>query len=147
LDRAFRTTFGSVEGVFKKGRGCASCHGMGTKGRVGVFEMIEADDDLRYLLSDRFPPSVVQQHFKDHGFRSMEEDGYLKAGRSLIAPEEILELRMSLATRVKSPAGRLKAASEDLASLAAMDTSAWELKPEDDLSSWDEVASLADALG
>jgi hypothetical protein len=89
----------------------------------------------------------VQQHFKDHGFRSMEEDAYLKAGRSLIAPEEILELRMSLATRVKSPTGRLRAAGEDLATLAAMDTSAWELKPEDDLSSWDDVASLADALG
>lgn len=147
LNRAFRTSFGNPDAEFKKGRGCGECHGMGTKGRIGVFEMIEADEDLRYLLSDRFPPSVVQQHFKSRGFRSLEEDAFLKASRGIIAPEEILQLRMSLASRVKNPFGKRQGAREDLSSLAEMDTSAWELKPDDDLSSWDEVASLVDTLG
>lgn len=148
LSRAFRSSFGSTDAQFRRGRGCAVCHGIGTRGRVGVFEMIEIDEDLRYLLSDRFPPSVIQQHYKDAGFRCLEEDAYLKAARGLIAPEEVLQLRMGLASRVKNPFGKAQGLpGEDLKSLAEMDTSAWELKPEEDLASWDEVASLVDTLG
>ena len=33
--------------------GCARCHGTGYRGRSGVFEVLEIDDDLRELIKSR----------------------------------------------------------------------------------------------
>jgi type II secretory ATPase GspE/PulE/Tfp pilus assembly ATPase PilB-like protein len=147
LDRALRGRFGSLaEAQFQRGRGCAQCHQMGTRGRIGVFEVLEVDEDLRHLLSDRRPPSAIEEYAHQHGYQSLEEDAFQKACQGLIAPEEILHLRMGLASTVDetAPPRRRKGDMDRLSAFSEPDP-----VPEPDIpeaSSWDELAGMVDAL-
>lgn len=144
LGRSLRSRYGTLEGIpFQKGRGCVQCQQMGVRGRIGIFEVLEVDDDFRYLLSDRFPPSVIRKHMEECGYRTLEDDAFEKAAAGVITPEEILELGLSLAQSMPRQSGP---APDSLEALAEMDTSLWELKPELELGSWDELANLASAL-
>jgi type II secretory ATPase GspE/PulE/Tfp pilus assembly ATPase PilB-like protein len=148
MEKALRAHFGSLDGMeFKRGRGCEKCFQLGHRGRTAVWEMVEVNEDIRYLLSDRFPPSTIEEQFRKNGFRTLEEDALIKAGRGTIAPDEIGELRLGIAAALTDLAARLPVGpKEDLESLAAMDTSAWEIQPEEEVTSWDELASLVDTL-
>lgn len=98
LLHALQRQFGSVDGArFRKGQGCARCQRSGTRGRVGVFELLIVDEDLRRLLSDNAPPSAMAAHLKTQGFKSMEQDAFRKACAGIIPPEEILHLGLGLA--------------------------------------------------
>lgn len=102
LRRAFQLCFDEVaDGDFRKGAGCEHCLGRGVRGRVGVFELLEVEDDFRYLLAERVAPSVLQQHAARHGFRSLEHDAFRKVREGRIAPEEILHLGLEVAAAVE----------------------------------------------
>jgi len=93
LTHALNATFGSLEGArFRKGRGCVRCHRTGTKGRVGVYELLTIDDDLRDLMTEGAPPRALKAHVQRRGFLSMEQDAFEKACEGIIPPEEIVEL-------------------------------------------------------
>ena len=98
LRRAFELRFGNLHGAtFRRGAGCARCHRTGTRGRVGVFEMLTVDDDLRHLLTEGAAPSVLREHVQRRGFRTLEEDAFRKACRGIIPPEAVVNLGMGLA--------------------------------------------------
>lgn len=146
LERLLRGRLGSLDEIrFQRGRGCAACYQMGYRGRTGVFEMLGADEDLRYLLSDRFPPSTIAEHLQKRGFRTLDEDALSKASRGVITPEEIQYLGTELGIAIAKLPGRA-AQQEDLTKLEDLDTSAWEINPEAEPNSWDELAGLVNDL-
>lgn len=101
LEQALSTLYGDLSTTaFRRGKGCARCHGMGARGRIGVFEWIEVDEDLRRLLTDRAMPSVIQEHLDRRGHRSLEHDAFRKAAAGLISPGEIPGLRLETARRL-----------------------------------------------
>jgi len=98
LKHALEAKFGSLEQArFRKGRGCNRCLRTGTKGRVGVYELLLIDDDLRQLMTEGVAPSVLREHVTRRGFRTMEEDAFIKACRGIVPPEEIVHLGLGLA--------------------------------------------------
>src|SRR5262249_7644650 len=63
LRRVLPSHFTPVSGGgFRKGRGCADCHQIGTMGRTGVFELLELDEDFRSLLARRAFPSELRDY-------------------------------------------------------------------------------------
>ncbi len=107
LERVLASLYGNLSTVaFRRGKGCARCHGMGTRGRIGVLEWIEVDEDLRRLLSDRAMPSAIQEHLDRRGHRSLEHDAFRKAAAGLISPEEILGLRLETARKLAETIGQ-----------------------------------------
>lgn len=103
LRQTLTAAFGSLEGLdFREGRGCERCHGLGTRGRIGVFEWIEVDEDLRRLITDRVMPSVLEEHLRKHGHQPLEHDAFLKAGRGLIPYEELQNLPLGVADGLRA---------------------------------------------
>ena len=47
--------------TFYRGAGCQSCRGTGYKGRIGVFELMSVDNDIRELILQRAPSHVIRQ--------------------------------------------------------------------------------------
>ncbi len=43
-----------------KGKGCDICHGSGYKGRVGVYEVMEVNEEMRQLIVEKAPPSAIR---------------------------------------------------------------------------------------
>jgi len=68
--------------AFMKGEGCPQCAGTGYRGRIAVFEMFDYTDDLREVFLKTMSLETLRQAVCAHsGFRSLREDGMIKAIR------------------------------------------------------------------
>lgn len=75
-----------------KGAGCNKCHGTGFKGRKGVFEMLEMNNEIRELAFSKAPIGEIRKAAVASGMRTLMEDGKLKIFGGITTPEEILEI-------------------------------------------------------
>lgn len=79
--------------AFMKGEGCPQCAGTGYRGRIAVFEMFDYTDDLREVFLKTMSLETLRQAVCAHsGFRSLREDGMIKAIRGLTTIEEVLRV-------------------------------------------------------
>jgi type IV pilus assembly protein PilB len=75
---------------FFYGRGCDRCNNTGHRGRMGLFELIEIDDDLRDLISAGASTEQLQQACRRKGMQTLRESGLnaLWSGKTTI--EEVV---------------------------------------------------------
>ncbi|MFT7631542.1 MAG: type IV pilus assembly protein PilB [Mariniblastus sp.] len=70
LDRA------EVEGKkFYKGAGCSTCSNTGYKGRVGLFELMIMDDELRDMINDNVNTDDLRNRAQDKGMKLLRDMG------------------------------------------------------------------------
>jgi type IV pilus assembly protein PilB len=72
-----------------KGAGCNVCHGTGYKGRLGIFEMIEMNPEIRELAFKRAPTGDLRKAAVAGGMRTLAEDGKLKIFKGISTAEEV----------------------------------------------------------
>ncbi|MBN2131939.1 MAG: Flp pilus assembly complex ATPase component TadA [Sedimentisphaerales bacterium] len=72
-----------------KGAGCSACQNTGYKGRLGIFEMIELNSEIRELAFKRAPTGELRVAAKNAGMRTLAEDGRLKIFKGITTPEEV----------------------------------------------------------
>jgi len=72
------------------GRGCAACRGSGFLGRIGIFEMFVIDDEIRKLIYERVPASMLRRRARELGMRTLREDGVRKVFAGLTTVEEVV---------------------------------------------------------
>ena len=60
---------------FYKGVGCNSCANTGYKGRVGLFELLILDDDLRELIMQNAPTDKVRKTAQKKGMTLLRDAG------------------------------------------------------------------------
>lgn len=72
--------------------GCSECSGLGYKGRIGVYEVIEVNDALRELILKE--PSIIDIKKAAHesGTLTMTQDGLLKALDKITDIEEVFRV-------------------------------------------------------
>jgi type IV pilus assembly protein PilB len=89
--RALNLDPGKVtEASFRKGKGCADCNKTGYRGRFGIFEMFVIDDEVRKLIYDKVPASVLRSRAREMGMRTLREDGARKVFAGLTSAEEVI---------------------------------------------------------
>lgn len=73
-----------------KANGCPRCRGLGYHGRVGIFEILLATDEIHEAILARKTASEIRQIALAHGMRTLQRCGWelLKAGRTGL--EEIM---------------------------------------------------------
>lgn len=84
--------FGGKSTVLYRSKGCKNCGNTGYKGRVGIFEFISINNDLRNLINQRPNTQQVWAVSRQHGARSLFEDGIDKAKSGLTSLEELLRV-------------------------------------------------------
>ena len=78
--------------VFWKGKGCETCHGIGYKGRIGIFEIFRKNSDIeKIILSGSLSEYAIQEIAVKQGMITMIQDGILKAIKGITSPEEVFE--------------------------------------------------------
>jgi type IV pilus assembly protein PilB len=99
LLHALETVFGGLSDAhFAKGQGCSACHRTGVRGRMGVYELLMVDEDLRHRMTEAKSPKELREYIVRSGFRSIESDAFSKACLGLIPPEEVVDLGFGAAT-------------------------------------------------
>jgi len=72
-----------------KGAGCSQCNGIGYKGRKGIFEMVELNNEVRELAFTKAPTSELRKACIASGMRTLMEDGKLKIFKGVTTPAEV----------------------------------------------------------
>jgi len=76
-----------------KGNGCSICNNTGYYGRIGIFEVLNVDEEIRKLIiSPDFSLDVLANKAKEKGMLTMFEDGLRKAELGMTTIEEILRV-------------------------------------------------------
>jgi type IV pilus assembly protein PilB len=82
-----------VEGIpFYHGRGCEDCNYSGYKGRIGIFELLIVNDEIRDLILDRASTMHIQRAAKKQGMQAMRDDGWQKILAGITTMEEVLRV-------------------------------------------------------
>jgi len=75
-----------------RGAGCENCNGSGYKGRMGIFELMELNDEIRDLVMKNADASVLTAAARKRGMRNLREDGWLKIERGETTVEEVVRV-------------------------------------------------------
>ena len=72
--------------------GCEQCRQTGYKGRIGIFEVFEIDDEVRHMVNARAATMVLRQRARQLGMRTLREDGVRKVLAGLTSAEEVISI-------------------------------------------------------
>lgn len=79
--------------ILFRGQGCSVCNHTGYRGRMGIFEILDIDNELRALISDpEFTLNSLIEEARKRGAISMFEDGIRKAELGQTTVEEVLRV-------------------------------------------------------
>jgi len=71
--------------------GCKYCGNKGSRGRIGIYEMLKMTKELEKIIIEKPMESVIGQEAKRQGMLTMKQDGILKALEGLVSLEEVLK--------------------------------------------------------
>jgi general secretion pathway protein E len=72
-----------------RGAGCEHCFKTGFRGRVGIFELMELNEDLRAAIMRNEDASKITAIARGQGMRNLREDGWMKVARGVTTAEEV----------------------------------------------------------
>lgn len=75
--------------------GCRHCRNTGYQGRLGLFELLVTNDEVRRLASERAATNLIQRAAIKAGMRSLREDGWQKVCRGQTTVDEVLRVTKS----------------------------------------------------
>jgi general secretion pathway protein E len=83
--------FGEHVDTFR-GAGCETCNGTGYKSRVGIFELMELNEEIRTLIMSNADASKITEAARRNGMHSLREDGWQKIKAGVTTSEEVLRV-------------------------------------------------------
>jgi general secretion pathway protein E len=82
---------GEMVPVFR-GAGCEQCNGTGYSYRVGIFELMELNDEIRGRIMGNEDAAQLTQAARRNGMRNLREDGWKKVREGLTTVEEVMRV-------------------------------------------------------
>jgi general secretion pathway protein E len=86
---------GEVIPVYRGG-GCDQCNGLGYISRMGIFELMEINDEIRKLIMSNADASVLTRVARQNGMRNLREDGWKKIAEGITSVEEVMRVTQEL---------------------------------------------------
>ncbi|MCE5322478.1 Flp pilus assembly complex ATPase component TadA [bacterium] len=75
-----------------KGEGCEVCKHTGYKGRIGIYELMRINDEIRELMVRRSPLADLREAAKANGMHELREDGLDKVLQGVTTPDEVMRV-------------------------------------------------------
>jgi type IV pilus assembly protein PilB len=72
-----------------KGRGCSACNSTGYKGRTGLYEVMEVDDEIRELILIGASAVELKKKAMERGMLTLRRSGLVKISQGLTTLEEV----------------------------------------------------------
>ena len=83
------------DATFMIGKGCEHCNKTGFRGRVGIFEMFNVNEDMQQMIYEEASLVALRERAREGGMRTMREDGIRKVLAGVTTPEEVLQTTVS----------------------------------------------------
>lgn len=78
-----------------KGEGCKNCRGKGTKGRIGLFEMLYMTKELSRIIGETPTENAIQAEAEKQHMVTLRQAGIIKALKGEAPIEEVLDISES----------------------------------------------------
>ncbi len=78
--------------TFYKGEGCNRCGQTGFKGRMGIYEILEMDEELIKMINAHGTADDIKKYAREKGMITMLEDGLIKAKMGITTISEVLRV-------------------------------------------------------
>jgi len=89
------TPEGETINVFR-GTGCEACFNTGYRGRLGIFEMMELNEELRASIMRNEDSGRITEIARRHGMQNLREDGWNKVRRGMTSADEVMRVTQEL---------------------------------------------------
>jgi type II secretory ATPase GspE/PulE/Tfp pilus assembly ATPase PilB-like protein len=76
-------------------QGCVKCRGTGHKGRAGIFEIFQIDDEVRHMVNENLSTPQLRRQAREIGMRTMREDGIRKVLNGMTSANEVINVTMA----------------------------------------------------
>ncbi|MFH0855800.1 MAG: ATPase, T2SS/T4P/T4SS family [Candidatus Omnitrophota bacterium] len=77
---------------FYREKGCQECRNSGYSGRIGIFEMLVPDDDIKRLIEKKSSAGEIRDAAIRKGMKTMYEDGIDKLLKGITSVSEVLRV-------------------------------------------------------
>lgn len=77
--------------TFMRGTGCEHCNNTGFRGRIGVFEMFNVNEEIEQMIYEEVSLVALRERSREMGMRTMREDGIRKVLAGVTTPDEVLK--------------------------------------------------------
>ncbi|MEJ5172925.1 MAG: GspE/PulE family protein [Hydrogenothermaceae bacterium] len=74
-----------------KGLGCKICNFTGYKGRTGIHELLNVDDNIKSMIIDQVSTEEMKRYALSHGMKTLRQDGLLKVLKGITTVEEVVK--------------------------------------------------------
>ena len=68
---------------------CRNCQGRGFRGRVGIYELLMVNDEVRRAINEHRDSTEIAAIARKNGMRTLREDGELKSKQGMTSPAEV----------------------------------------------------------
>jgi len=72
--------------------GCPSCRNNGYRGRIGVYELLTSNDEVRELAAKRVASNQIKRVAKESGMKTLREDGWQKVLDGITTIDEVMRV-------------------------------------------------------
>jgi type II secretory ATPase GspE/PulE/Tfp pilus assembly ATPase PilB-like protein len=81
-----KTVYAAHEG------GCDACFGTGYRGRTGIFEIMQMDDELERLFLAEAPSDAIRSAALAAGMQTLRQDALHKVGQGITSLDEVMRV-------------------------------------------------------
>jgi len=75
--------------------GCRNCRGTGYSGRLGIYELLETNDEIRQLANNRESTEALRKAAVANGMKTLRQDGWRKVARGVTTIDEVIRVTKS----------------------------------------------------
>jgi len=72
-----------------RGKGCPACYDSGFKGRMGLYELLEVDQEIQPLILSNPSSDLLRSYVKQKGHKTLKDLGYQKVLEGVTTIEEV----------------------------------------------------------
>jgi type IV pilus assembly protein PilB len=77
--------------TFFRGRGCDICNNTGYKGRLGIYEIMTLDDEMREMIINNASTNIIRAAARKRGMRTLRQSGLLGIFEGVTTIEEVVK--------------------------------------------------------
>lgn len=82
----------TAENPIYRAKGCRACRGTGYSGRLGIYELLVTNEEIRQLASERRSTNDIRKAAVDSGMKTLRQDGWIKVSQGLTTIDEVLRV-------------------------------------------------------
>ncbi len=75
-----------------RGAGCDNCFHTGYRGRVGIFEMMQLNEEIRRMIMKNEDASILTEAALRNGMNTLRQDGWGKIAAGVTTVDEVMRV-------------------------------------------------------